>query len=130
MSRPPLTISCFEALAFDPDQFDHETHVYIARELVLDAGQEEAAIRFARTLKALTANLGAPGKYHATITRFYVLSIAERCRHSPGADWDSFKALNPDLFDGSLLRRSYSKDRLASDEARRFFVLPDKGLAA
>lgn len=130
MTDPGLSLSSFESLEFDPDSFDHEMHVYIARELILDAGQEEAASRFARTLKALTERLGVPGKYHETITRFYVLAIAERCRLSPRADWQTFKTRNPDLLDGSLLRESYNPDRLASDEARRFFVLPDRGRAA
>ncbi len=130
MTEPALTIADFESLAFDPDGFDHETHVYIARELILEYGQDEAGLRFARALKALTAKLEIPGKYHETITRFYVLAIAERCRLSPGADWKNFKARNRDLFDGSLLRRSYSRHRLASNDARCFFVLPDKSRAA
>ena len=130
MTEPGLSISRFESLEFDPDSFDHEAHVYVARELILDAGQEEAAFRFSRTLRALTEGLGVAGKYHETITRFYVFVIAERCRLTPGADWETFKARNPDLLDGSLLRERYSPDRLASDEARRFFVLPDRGRAA
>jgi hypothetical protein len=127
---PKITVARFEALDFDPDRFDHESHVYIARELILEFGQEVAAERFARTLKTLTDKLGVPGKYHETITRFYVHAIAERSRLAAGADWESFRTGHPELFDGSLLRSSYSAERLASDEARRFFVLPDKSKVA
>ena len=130
MRVPDISVLRFEALDFDPDSFDHEMHVYIARALILEFGQEEAAERFAQTLKTLTDKLGMPGKYHETITRFYVHAIAERSRLSSGADWESFRTGHPELFDGSLLRSSYSAERLASDEARRFFVLPDRSQVA
>jgi hypothetical protein len=39
-------------------------------------------------------------------------------------DWESFAARHPDLFDGDLLGRYYTKDILRSDIARRCFVLP------
>ena len=130
MTRPGPGVAAFEALDFDPDSFDHEAHVFVARELVTRYGQEEAGIRFSRTLKGLTDRLGIPDKFHETITRFYIIAIAERLRRSPDAGWQAFKAGNPDLFDGTLLTSSYSPERLGSAEAHRYFLLPDLARAA
>ena len=118
-------IDAFEALDFDPGAFDHEAHVHVARELISRYGQEEAGVRYRRALLALTRRLGVPEKYHETITRFYILAIAERLRRAPAADWQTFKKANADILDGTLLRASYSPERLASVEARRHFLLPD-----
>ena len=123
-------IEAFEALDFDPDSFDHEAHVFVARELIARYGQDEAGARFSRTLAALTERLGVPGKYHETITWFYVIAIAERLRRAPAADWSAFRTANPDILDGTLLRASYTPERLASAEARRHFLLPDRQQAA
>lgn len=130
MSGPGPGIEAFEALDFDPDAFDHEAHVCVARRLIARFGQEDACVRYSRTLAALTRRLGVPEKYHETITRFYIVAIAERLRQSPEADWEAFKAANPDILDGTLLRASYSPERLASLEARRHFLLPDRRQAA
>ena len=127
MSRPGPGIEAFEALDFDPASFDHEAHVFVARGLIARYGQDEAAVRFERTIAALTRRLGAPEKYHETITRFYVVAIAERLRRAPDTRWQDFKAANPELFDGTLLEASYTPGRLASAEARHHFLLPDRG---
>lgn len=123
-------IEAFLALDFDPGTFDHEAHVFVARRLIARFGQDEAFVHYSRTLAALTRRLGAAEKYHETITRFYVVAIAERLRREPSADWQAFKAANPDILDGTLLRASYSPARLASAEARRHFLLPDRRRAA
>ena len=123
-----VTVAAMEGGTIDADRFDHEAHVYAAWLFVNEYGPGDAADRFARALKRLTTKLGDPGKYHDTITRFYVALIAERQHRRPGADWPSFKAANGDLFgrSGNVLSRYYSRERLASDEARRAFLLPDR----
>ena len=75
--------------------------------------------------------LGVPGKYHDTITWFYLLIIAERRNRDGGDDWPTFRRANDDLFsrDDNVLGRYYSKELLASDEARNNFILPDRLVA-
>ena len=130
MSGAGPDIESFEALRFDAAAFDHEAHVYVARELVLRYGQDDAATRYCRTLRRLTQQLGVPGKYHETITRFYIITIAERLRRRPADNWEHFRAANPDILDGTVLAASYSPERLAAAEARRHFLLPDRQRAA
>lgn len=126
---PEISIEAFESGAVNPEAFDHEAHIYVAwlylRELpVLPAGQ-----RFADALQRLTKQLGIPGKYHETITWFFMYLIDERHRRSGGNDWFSFRRNNEDLFargEQNILGRYYRRETLASDGARQSFVLPDR----
>jgi hypothetical protein len=126
-ARPPLSIEAFENGSIDVDAFDHEAHVYIAW-LCLDRFELSEAIgRFDTALRALTARLGIPDKYHATITWFFILLIAERRAARPETDWFDFRRRNRDLFAGrKILHSYYTPETLASDRARRTFVLPDR----
>ena len=125
---PKVSIQALDRAEIDPDQFDHEAHVYAAWLYLCAYPADVAADRFVAALKRLTGKLGVPGKYHDTITRFYLALIAERRLLEPGRDWPSFKAANSDLFagPGNALARRYSPERLASAEARRAFMLPDR----
>ncbi len=126
--RPDLTLDAFEALDVDPARFDHEAHVYVAWQY-LERFELDAAIgRFTSTLRRLTRKLGVPDKYHATISWFYLLLIAERRSQGERGDWLSFRSSNADLLapGGQLLHRYYSRERLDSEAARRQFVLPDR----
>ena len=130
-SHPALTIDDLEQCRIEAASFDHEAHVYLAW-LYLDRySVAEAIERFTAALKRLTVKLGVPGKYHNTITWFFMLIIAERCGGEPGLDWSGFKRHNDDLFrrDDNILHRYYNTETLATDEARRTFVLPDRLVA-
>lgn len=127
-THPQLTINDFERGRVDADSFDHEAHIYMAW-LYLDAYPVTDAIeRFTTALKRLTLKLGVPGKYHDTITWFFMLIIAERRTDEASRVWPTFKKDNDDLFrrEDNVLNRYYSTETLATDEARRSFVLPDR----
>ena len=121
-----FSIGAIESGDFDVGSFDHEAHVYAAWRFLETLPVLEAIERFSSALKRVTVRLGVPGKYHDTVTWFWMLLIAERRR--PGEDWPRFRNGNPDLFDkdDNILLRYYSSERLWSDEARRQFLLPDK----
>ena len=121
-----LTIERFESGDIEADLFDHEAHVYVAWLFVTKFDLATAVSRFESGLRRLTTELGVPNKYHATITWFFMLLIAEQSRTDEG--WSAFKARNPDLISESktTLNRYYSRARLFSDTARNQFVLPDR----
>ncbi len=127
-SKPDVTIGTFEAGQIDADSFDHEAHVYLAW-LYLEQLPVLAALqRYSQGLKRLTEQLGIPGKYHETITCFYLFKIAERREASSGT-WLEFKRCNADLLargESSVLHHFYSREALESDRARQAFVLPDR----
>lgn len=122
-------LEALESLTLEPGEFHHHDHIRVAWHLLATEAFEEAVQRFATALGRLTAYFGAPGKYHETITMFYLhLVRAQMCRLPLGHDWPEFVSHNPQLFTSheELLHRFYSKPVLLSPAARQHFVLPDK----
>lgn len=126
-SPPGPSIADFEAHAFDIDAFDHEAHLYVAWQYLRHYDLLESIERLRQTLIRLTGNLGIPGKYHETITWFYMIAVAERATGKASTDWRIFKQENAVLFrrSPSVIRDYYSAGRLTSEFARKTFVLPD-----
>ena len=120
-----FTMSAFESASLDASAFDHEAHIYVAWLYLQRYETSEAISRFANALQRLTTRLGVAGKYHETVTWFYMLLIAER--RIAEETWSEFRIRNHDLFDpdNDVLSRYYKADTLASERARRSFVLPD-----
>ena len=107
------------------ERFRHDAHVKAIWFLLQDHDLPEAARKFIKALKAYAAHLGAVGKYHETITLFYVYETASRRR--PGESWVDFAQANPDLFDhGLMMRRNYQDANLQSDFARGHYLPPDR----
>lgn len=132
MSPPNLadfSIEQFEQGEIEAGSFGHEAHVYLAW-LYLDRyPAATAAARYTTALRDLTVKLGVPEKYHDTITRFFLLLIDKR-RDDTGC-WERFRAVNDDLFSRGqdILNRFYTRELLASDEARQQYLPPDKLVA-
>ena len=63
-----------------------------------------------------------------TITVAYMLLIAERLDGARHLTWAEFAHRNGDLLERqpSILARYYTEATLASDRARRVFVMPDR----
>lgn len=122
-------IEAFEALEIDPASFGHEAHLYVAWAYLRKMDLLHAIDRYRSALRRLTVKLGVPGKYHETITWFFLITVAERIQASPHADWDAFRQANPDLFkpNGAYLKAHYTSELLNSERARSGFALPDKG---
>ena len=127
MSRPGPTIEEFEALDVDPATFDHQAHIYVAWRYLQQHDLLESIARYRSVLRRLTANLGVPGKYHETITWFYMIGVSERATGDAASDWETFRNDNADLFakGPTIIQRFYSEDRLMSEKARQTCVLPD-----
>ena len=121
------TVQAFETATVATSDFNHEAHIKVGWAYLQDNDQLEAINRFTAAIKRLTQNLGVPGKYHETITWFYLLKIAERCARHTDADWHAFKSGNSDLFEWnpSIVQNYYSDALLSSETARHMFVLPD-----
>jgi len=121
-------VEAFENATIDAAEFDHEAHLLVGWRYLQDLSLLDAINRFSGALKRLTRKLGVASKYHETITWFYLIKIAERCRGKAATDWPAFKSANPDLFarDPSLVRQYYSESLLASEDARHLFVFPDR----
>jgi hypothetical protein len=130
-SRYP-TLQNFESGNVNAEEFDHTAHVYIAWKMLQESNPLETINRYSAALRRITAALNVPGKYHETITWFYVLIIADRISPASPGNWEQFAASNPDLLGNSmhLLSSYYSDERLWSADARQRFLLPDRAKAA
>lgn len=135
-------VTRFEALDLAPAAFGHREHVRLAYAMLADLGDfGEAAVRYRRALRAFAAHVGAPGKYHETLTWAYLALVHERMfelYRERGIDADERDARTsvsseellarfPDLADhksGALAKYYDVKAIAASPTARAVFVLP------
>jgi hypothetical protein len=131
---PQMTLTCSESIRIedfergdvDPEQFDHEAHIFVAWSYLQKHELQESIARFCKALRNLTKKLGVESKYHETITWFFMILIAER--KAASEDWQAFKRRNADLFakQPSIISAYYSSERLGSLLARTQFVMPDR----
>jgi len=119
--------TAFESCTLPAEAFDHIGHLRIgwvyARALPLNA----AIQRTCDGIQALASHLGAPDKFHYTLTEVFVRLIAQRIKRAPAQSFSAFLQNNPDLLSNALplIHQHYSAQLLASPEAKRVSVQPD-----
>jgi len=121
-------VAAFESGNLPPATFHHRDHLRLAWIYFHKEPPEAAISRFVSEIRSFVKRAGAEDKYHETITWAYLLQINERLeRGGRGAPWPEFRAKNPDLFNWkpSILESYYRPETLASEMARRVFILPD-----
>ena len=119
----------FEAGRLPDGEFAHADHVRVAWELLRRYPLGRALDEVTRGIRTLAEQRGANDLYHATITSFYVLAIADRMARDDGdGSFARFAAANPELLGPSraFLLEHYSAETLDGDRARRQFVLPER----
>ena len=82
----------FETTELPAGQFTHAAHVRVAWWYLRHAPLPEALNRFTTALQRYAASLGAPDKYHETITVAYMVLIAERVDGAEHLSWPEFAA--------------------------------------
>jgi hypothetical protein len=114
------------------DQFHHHQHVEVAWLFVRKYSMPRALAEFSGALKRFADAKGATGLYHETITWAFLLLIADRQARQPADSWEAFAEANADLltWKPSILSRYYSKELLASELAKRTFLMPDRFVEA
>lgn len=125
-------IERFEGKLTPEDSFHHADHVRLAFEYLRRYSVLEALGRFSIALQRFAESRGKSKLYHETVTYAYFFLIHERMTHRESLAWEDFARCNSDLFTwkNGILSRYYSEATLASDVARKMFVLPDKCSAA
>jgi len=122
-------LDAFESGTLSPSAFHHREHVRLAWLYLRQESFLGAIGGFTEGLKRFAARAGKEGLYHETITWAYLVLIHERlARPTAGSTFEVFAKRNADLFarSPSVLDRYYRPETLASDVARRAFVLPDR----
>jgi len=126
-------MAAFEAGTLDPAAFHHADHVRLAWAHLQAFPVTAALERFCAGIRRLAAAAGKADRYHETITWAYLLLIHERMeRTGRELPWPEFARRNEDLlrWKPSILEEYYPPEVLASDLARRVFVLSRGVLAA
>ena len=114
----------------DAASFPHREHVRMAFEMLRRHDFVTTAQRYSQALRIMSSRAGKPQAFNQT--RHHRFPVADR--RAPGrrrrlADFAAFLAAHPQLLDKGALVRWYSPERLASDLARRTFLLPDLSAA-
>ena len=117
-------LSAFLGCRLDNRDFHHAEHVRVAFMLLRRRDFGEATTIFRSGLKAIAASAGKPAAYHETITLAFLSLVGEHLARENWKNYPEFIRANPDLLDKSLLLRWYAKERLASETARKTFLLP------
>jgi len=127
-NAPPATIeqelAALEAGEVDPACFPHLEHVRLGFEMLRRRPFAEAAARFGKGLRIVTARAGKPEIYSETITVAFLALIGERMSRDGAENWEQFIRANRDLADKNILQRWYDAEELQSHAARQRFVLP------
>ncbi|MER5349928.1 hypothetical protein ABT093_06310 [Kitasatospora sp. NPDC002551] len=123
--------------------FGHREHVHLTWLAVHRVGMPAALSLVGDGIRRTATATGAPGKYHATLTRAWVELVAHHAggrepaggtdgtdgtEGTDGADRLDFAAFadrHAELFDKDLLDRHYRPGTLASPRARAEWVEPD-----
>lgn len=120
-----LDLEQFVRGEFDAAAFPHQEHVRMGFEMLRRHDFAETAFHFSATLRAMAVRVGKPQAFHQTVTIAFLSLIAERMESGDYADFDSFARANADLLDKSALAHWYPSERLATEAARRTFLLPE-----
>jgi len=119
----------FRAATLPEGAFRHREHVRVAWLMLRELPPDRALEAFSTGLRRYAAACGKAGLYHETITWAFLLLIRERmARGAPDTTFAEFAAANPELlaWKPSILESYYRPETLASDLARRVFLLPDR----
>lgn len=121
-------LAALEDTSLPGTEFSHRNHLRAAWLYLETHPLPEAAMRCALAIQKYAATLGAPGKFHLTLTLAFMHIVADlRARH-PAASWEAFLAACPELVQDAqqLIARHYSEDLLQSERAKKTFVPPDR----
>jgi len=123
-----LFVAQLEASTLAATQFDHRAHVRAAYVYLAESDPETATRRMRAALLAFLQHHGiAASKYHATITKAWVLAVRHFMALTPDAESaDAFIDANAQLLDSKIMLNHYSASLLFSPEARAEFMEPDQ----
>ena len=125
MSAEAADLERFKRGESDAGNFPHREHVRMAFEMLRRHDFAETAWLYSRALRLMTARVGKPEAFNQTTTIAFLSLIAERMERGGAPDFAAFVRAHPEMLDKRALSRWYRPDQLATEIARRTFVLPE-----
>lgn len=123
----------FENQTLDPNYFDHRGHIRLAWLYLTGSTFDHAHTRIGQGILRYATSLGAPDKFHSTLTYALTYLIALRIDPHKGnekedKDFESFLSDHSELIDQpmALVHQYFSPELLNSDAAKRNVLEPDK----
>ncbi len=118
-------LAAFEAGQIANRDFHHRDHLRLAWIQVRRLGLERGSDAVAGAIQQFAGRHGHADRYHETMTRFWVRVVAMGIGRHPTLPFDDLLAAEPHLLDKTLPFNHWSRERMASDEARRRWMEPD-----
>ncbi len=117
----------FANLSLPPLWFDHSAHLRLAFILLSQYSREEAEEIMCEQIEAFDQHHGDGTKYHETITRAAVKTIAHFMHRSPYSSFSELISKFPRLLLNfkELLLSHYSEEILANPRSKASFIEPD-----
>ena len=122
-------LAAFETCTLDPALFDHRGHLRLALLHLQAQGLGATATTLPGQIQRYATHLGAPEKFHATLTHALLELVQERLTlMPPGTPWEAVLAAHPDLERDALalVHERHSQAQLATTEARQRALPPDR----
>jgi len=109
------------------EEFRHRGHLRLAWLVLSRHRKDEAESIVAREIRQFAVANGASGRYHDTLTRFWIRLVGHAMENAPETSTiDELVAKFPFLLDKSLPYRHWRGETFNSDQARAGWVEPDR----
>jgi hypothetical protein len=118
-------LAAFEAGQIANQDFHHRDHLRLAWIQIRRLGLERGSDSVTGAIRQFAARHGHGDRYHETMTRFWLRVVGMGMTRHPTLPFDDLLAAEPHLLDKNLPYRHWSRERMASDSARRQWVEPD-----
>jgi hypothetical protein len=120
----------FEDCSWPLDKWHHRQHIKVAFLYLRRHPFDEAMTRMRAAINTYNAANKIPEEptrgYHETMTRAWMRLVElALAAYGPGENAEDFYSQNPQLSQKQTLRLFYSRERLMSPEAKKFFLEPD-----
>ena len=121
-------LSELDECSLHPADFDHLGHVRLAWICLQRYPMGQAVERTCDTIRIYATHLGAPDKFHRTVTEALMHLLAQGGAADRTRSFHDFISANDELIAQTRIRLSdhYSAALLSSAEARAAFVAPDR----
>jgi hypothetical protein len=117
----------FETCSCSPEEFVHARHLTVAASYFAKMGSEAAREKMRAGLRRFIAHHGKNG-YHVTITEFWLETVAKLVAELLEGEKSLVELVNSVIAqcsDKDLIYKFYSRERIASAEAKAARIKPD-----
>ncbi|MEP7290706.1 MAG: hypothetical protein ABI835_02935 [Chloroflexota bacterium] len=110
--------------AGDLHEFPHRAHIRMAWLYLRAEDFEQGSLKIRRQIRQIVERHGAPGKYHETISLFWIALVQYALSLTPEIDdFEAFVAAHDHLLDTRLIKAHYSPALLSA--SRKVWAAPD-----